>query len=234
MSDIIDHKQLAESRLATQFRESTNLINYIKSLLVEADTLEQVYQDLLNERWIDTAEGVNLDILGSIVGQPRVLIDATALVYFGYLTALGVASFGTVSDPSVGGRFKAIDEPTTGNRTLTDNEYRVFIKARIIKNSIIPTLPETTAFFRFLFDVVQVIIIDGKMNYTVQIGRLLTDNEKAFLLNTDLVPKVAAVGVGYQEYEYDNAFGFGGVPNSLGFGSVANPSLGGKFASIIS
>lgn len=234
MSDTIDHKQLAESRLATQFRESTNLINYIRSLLVEADNLEQVFQDLLNDRWIDTAEGINLDIIGSIVGQQRVLVDATALVYFGFINALGADSFGTVLDPSIGGRFKGKDEPTTGNRTLTDDEYRVFIKARVIKNSIIPTLPETTKFFRFLFDVAQVIIIDSDMRYTVQIGRLLTDNEKTFLLNTNLVPKVAAVGVGYQEYEYNNAFGFGGVPTSLGFGSVADPSLGGKFASIIS
>lgn len=234
MSTTIDHKQLAQSRLATQFRESTNLINYIKSLLVEADTLEQVFQDIIDKRWIDTAEGINLDIIGSIVGQPRELIDATVLFYFGFLTSPGALSFGTISDPSVGGRFRSVSESTTGSRQLTDDEYRFFIKARIVKNSIIPTLPETTAFFRFLFNVEQVIIIDGNMRYTVQIGRLLTENEKVFLLNTDLIPKVAGVNGSYQEYESAIAFGFGGVPNSLGFGSVSNPAIGGKFASIIS
>ncbi len=234
MSITIDHKVLAESRLATQFKESTNFINYIKTLLVEANSLEEVYQDLLTERWVDTAVGINLDILGVIVGQPRILVDATILSYFGYLTAPGAQSFGTLLDPGIGGRFKSKDEPTTGNRELTDDEYRVFIKARVIKNSIIPALPETISFFRFLFNVSQVIIIDGSMRYTVQIGRLLTENEKAFLLNTDLIPKVTAVGASYQEYEFNNAFGFEGIPNSLGFGSVNNPSIGGKFATIIS
>ncbi len=234
MSNQIDHIVLAESRLATQFRESANLIAYIKALLVESNTLEQVFQDLLDKRWIDTAEGINLDIVGSIVGQSRILVDATILSYFGFATAIGAQSFGTVLDPGIGGRFRSVEESVTGNRELTDEEYRVFIKARVIKNSIIPTIQETTSFFKFLFDVAQVIVLDGTMNYTVQIGRLLTANEKAFLINTDLVPKVAAVGVSYQEYEYDNAFGFEGVPSSLGFGSVNDLNIGGKFASIVS
>lgn len=233
MSDLINHKELAESRVVTQFKES-NLIDYIKALLVEADTLEQVFQSLLTDRWIDTAQGVQLDILGAIVGQPRILVDALILSYFGFFPNSGASSFGSVLDPSLGGRFRSKDESTTGNRKLTDNEYRVYIRARIIKNSIIPTLPETLSFFKFLFDVDQIIIVDGDMHYTVQIGRILTSNEKAFLLNTDLVPKVAGVGVGYQEYEAESAFGFKGIPTSKGFGSINDPSIGGKFSSIIS
>ncbi len=234
MTDQINHKELAESRLATEYKESTKLIAYIKALLVEADTLEQVFQDLLTKRWIDTATGINLDIIGSIVGQPRVLIDATVLSYFGYATAPGATSFGTITDPGIGGRFRSAGEPTTGNRRLTDDEYRLFIRARIVKNSISPTIPQTISFFKFLFDVDQIIIVDGPMFYTLQIGTPLTANQKAFLLNTDLIPKVAAVGVSYQEYDDDSAFGFSGIPSSLGFGSVNDTSIGGRFASIIS
>lgn len=234
MAESIDHEELAISRLATQFRESTNLIAYIRALLTEADNLEQVFQDLLTKRWIDTGEGITLDILGAIVGQPRILVDAVILFYFGFAPDPGSSPFGSVSDPSVGGRFRSLEESTTGNRVLTDDEYRVFIRARIIKNSIIPTLQNTVDFFKFLFSVDQIIIIDGAMHYVVEIGRILTPNEKAFLLNTDLVPKVAAVGVTYLEYEAENAFGFGGIPTSLGFGSVSNPNIGGAFASIIS
>lgn len=234
MADIINHKELAESRLATQFRDSTNLIAYIKALLVEANTLEQVFQDLLDKRWIDTAEGAQLDIIGAIVGQPRILLDATILSYFGFAPNAASQSFGTIDNVSVGGRFRSVLESTTGNRSLTDTEYRDYIRARIIKNSITPTVQAMTDFLKSLFNVDQVIIVDGDMQYTVQIGRILTANEKAFILNTDLIPKVAAVGVNYQEYELENAFGFGGVPTSLGFGSVTNPNIGGKFAATIS
>ena len=233
MSELIDHKGLAESRVVTQFRES-NLIDYIKALLVEADTLEQVFQSLIEDRWIDTAEGIQLDILGAIVGQPRILVDSVIISYFGYFPNSGASSFGSVANPSLGGRFRSKDESTTGNRKLTDNEYRLYIRARIIKNSIIPTLPETLSFFKFLFEADEIIITDSRMHYTVQIGRILSPNEKAFLENTDLVPKVAGVGVGYQEYEADSAFAFKGIPTSKGFGSINDPSLGGKFSSIIS
>lgn len=234
MSDIIDHEALAISRLATEFRESTNLIAYIKTLLIEADTLEQVFQDILDKRWIDTAEGVNLDIVGVIVGQPRVLVDATLLFYFGFDPAAAAESFGSVNDPSVGGRFRAVNEPITGNRELTDDEYRVFIRARVIKNSVIPTVNSLTSFFKFLFEVDQVIIVDIQtMQYSVQIGRILTENEIVFLNNTDLVPKVAAVGVSYIEYDITDVFAFAGIPNSKGFGSVSDPSIGGKFGNIL-
>lgn len=229
----INHKELAKSRLATEYSESANLIAYIKALLVEADTLEGVIQDVIDKRWIDTATGVNLDIIGAIVGQPRNLIDAAVLFYFGFAVNPGSQSLGKISDPSIGGRFRSILESTVGDRELTDEEYRLFIRARIIKNSITPTNPAMSSFLRFMFSAEQVLIIDGPMFYTVEIGKRLTANEKVFLLNTDLVPKVAGVGVGYLEYNAAKAFGFTGVATSLGFGSVQDSNIGGEFASII-
>lgn len=233
MAESIEHQDLAISRLAVQYSESVNLIAYIQTLLTEADTLEQVFQGLLTDRWIDTAEGANLDIIGALVGQPRILVDATALSYFGFLTATGAASFGSILDPAVGGRFRAIDEITTGNRELTDDEYRVFIRARIIKNSTMATIQEIIEAVKFVLDVDQVILVEGATSYIVQIGKELTANEKIFITNTDLIPKPAGVGVGYQEYDATAAFGFGGIPTSLGFGTIGDPNIGGKFASII-
>lgn len=234
MSDPIDHLTLAESRLATQFRDSENLINYLRALMVEAPNLEQVFRDIIDQRWLDTAEGVNLDILGAIVGQPRILVNASIVYYFGFTGASGAQPFGTLVDDSIGGRFRSYKEPTAGNRELTDTEYRAFIKSRIVKNSITPTIPQMISFFRFLFNTDEVIVLDGPMSYVIQIGRILSANEKSFLLNTDVAPKVAAVRATYMEYDADNAFGFAGIPNSLGFGSVNNSNIGGKFASLIS
>lgn len=233
-SDPINHKELAESRLATQYRESVNLIGYIKALLSEADTLEQVFRDIISKRYLENATGVQLDILGSLVGQSRILVDATLLSYFGFDPDPSAQSFGDLNNVEIGGRFRGVGEPTTGNRSLTDTEYRLYIKARVIKNSITPTVQSVTDFIKFLFGVDEAIVIDGNMSYTVQIGRILDANEKAFLLNTDLVPKVAAVSVNYIEYDGENAFGFTGVPSSKSFGDLNDSSIGGEFASLIS
>jgi len=229
----IDHQALAESRLATQFRNSDNLKAYIDALLAEANVLEAVFQSLLNDRWIDTAIGVQLDILGEIVGQPRILIDADVLSYFGFDGHLSATSFGTISDPDVGGRFRTLGESTTGNRVLTDDEYRLYIKARAIKNNIIPTTQEMVDFLQFLFEVDLVVIQEGAMHYIVQFGRLLTVNEKALLLNTDLAPDVAGVGTTYAEFDADSYFAFGSFPGAAGFGTLSGPLVGGTFASLI-
>ncbi len=73
----IDHKALALSRLITQYRESSNLISYQQGLLVEAQNLEDMFQQLINERSINTATNAQLDDVGNIVGQSRQVGDQT-------------------------------------------------------------------------------------------------------------------------------------------------------------
>jgi len=234
MATQIDHKALAESRLATQFRESTNFINYIKTLLLEANTLEQVFIDILNERTLDNAIGVQLDILGAIVGQTREFIDAELFEYFGFAINAISQSFGDLSNPAIGGRFIAIDEPITGVRLLNDEEYRLFIRAKIINNSTSSTPEEIIAQIQFIFEADQVLFMDGDTEYQVSIGKILTLNEKSILLNTNVIPKTAGVNATYvTEYDFDDFFGFQGVPNSAGLGSVNDPLLGGKFGNLI-
>lgn len=230
----IDHKAIVVSRLATQFKESTNLIKYIKALLLETDTLEQVFCDLLEKRWIDTAEGMNLDILGSIVGQSREFIDADIFDYFGLANNPQAQSFGTLGDPGVGGRFKFVGEVTTGIRQLSDDEYRLFIKARIFKNKTSSTPEEIISQIQHIFNPPVVILTEGNTQYGISIGRKLTSNEKSILANTNIIPKTACVQVNYvTEFNNSNFFGFQGVPNSLGLGSVSNPNQGGMLANLI-
>ncbi len=231
---VIDHEELAISRLATQFRESTNLIAYIRALLLEANNLEQVFCDLLEQRWIDTAEGVNLDILGSIVGQSREFIDAEIFDYFGFAINAQSQSFGTLLDPGIGGRFIAVGEPISGIRELDDTEYRLFIKARISRNSTSSTPEDIISQIRYIFNSPLVLLVDGDTKYEISIGRKLTLNEKSILSDTDIIPKTAGVQATYvTEFNSNDFFGFQGVPNSGGLGSLINPSQGGKFGNLI-
>lgn len=232
MSDIIDHKALAISRLATQYRESANLIDYIRTLLLEADTLEEVYQDLLTERWLDTAVGVQLDILGAIVGQPRTLIDSSVLTFFGFDTAPGAGSFGDENNTGLGARFRADGESTTGVLRLSDPEYRVFVKAKVLKNVTDCTADDVAEHVRFLTSAPTAYVIDvGPATAQVNIGRLLNDNEKIFVKDEDIIPKPAGVAYTFVEYEGNDAFAFAGVPGTTGFGDETDPTVGGSFAS---
>lgn len=233
MIEKIDHEELAISRLATQFREAANLIAYIQTLLREANNLEDVFFQLLNERSLDTAIGAQLDIIGEIVGQSRILVDAESFKYFGFEGNPSAQSFGSVNDPAVGGRFVAIGEPTTGFRKLSDDEYRLFIRARITKNRTSSTPEEIIAQIKFIFDAPLVVLVEGNTSYTISIGKILSPNEKAILEN-DIIPKTLGVKATYvSEFDPTSFFGFSGMPGSGGFGSVNDPFIGGKFAQLI-
>lgn len=235
MSTAIDHKALAISRLATQYKESANLTGYIKALLYEADNIEQVLRSLLEDRWVDTATGINLDIIGSLVGQSREFINAEIFEYFGFADNPIAQTFGSTEDSSIGGRFVEIGESTQGIRQLTDNEYRLFIRGRILVNSTASTPEEIISQLKFLFNIPYVVIIEGSnTSYQISFGRVLSINEKAILQQESIIPKTIGVGVYYvSEVEDDNAFAFQGIPGSRGFGSVNNAELGGKFGKLI-
>lgn len=66
-----DHVSLALSRLASQFKDSPKLNAMLSSLIAPANDVEGQLDDLANKRWIDTAEGLQLDGLGNIVVEPR-------------------------------------------------------------------------------------------------------------------------------------------------------------------
>lgn len=230
----IYHKDLAISRLVTQFKESTNLISYIESLLVEANNLESVFFDLLEKRWLDTAEGQQLDILGSIVGQSREFIDVEIFDYFGFFNNYQAQPFGSIYNSQFGGRLISKDESSTEVKELDDEEYLKFIRAKIIRNSTNSTAEEIISQIGYILDYPLIVFTDGNTRYEISIGRRLRPNEKSILLDMDIIPKVCGVQATYvSEFEESNFFSFEGIPNSLGFGSINNITIGGKFANLI-
>lgn len=232
--ELIDHRALAESRLVTQFRESPNLIAYIKTLLIEADTLEQLINDVMTDRWLDNASGVQLDIIGVIVGQTRTLIQSSIIQYFGFDGDFRSETFSSFNNPALGGRFRSFGEPVDGIRTLEDVEFRAYIRARIAKNSTRSTPEDIIAQIKLVFSASLVLFTDGDTEYNVDIGKVLSANEQALLFTSDIFPKTAGVQVNYTTmFDGGNFFSFQGVPGSLGFGSTLNPSLGGKLGTLI-
>ena len=234
----IDHIVLAISRLATQFRESTNFIGYIKALLVEANNLEKNLSELIKDRYLDTAYGQQLDVLGEIVDQPRELVDSGLFIYFGFAGNILSNPFGSLQTSlTTGGRFIGYKEPLVGTRLLSDDEYRSFIAMKIISNGTHSRPEEVIQLFKFLFGQDTLIILtEGPGTfYSVQIGRELTENE-IVALNYFPIPKTVGVGAKYySSFDTDAAFGFFGVPGSLGFGDWNGSVVigGGKFSKLL-
>lgn len=74
MSEIVqitDHSDQAVDRLASQFKGKAKIEGLITAFTDQLQELENVGIDLLQDRYLDTAVGDQLDIIGAIVGQTR-------------------------------------------------------------------------------------------------------------------------------------------------------------------
>jgi len=215
MTDTIDHKALAESRLALQFTESTKFIGYIKALINEGSDLESVFQDILKGRFIAAAVGVQLDILGAIVGQSRVITDGYFIPYFGFVGQPNATGFN-------GAPFFSIGDPAVGAGTLDDDTYRLYIKAKIALNHSRGVHEDFVTSFKLLFgDSTKVLTEDaGNANSNITIFQILSATDIQ-LIRTARINKILpmAAGIQYNFYNVsgDGYMGFAGNPLATGF-----------------
>jgi hypothetical protein len=191
----VDHKSIATGNLREQNKRS-NLIQVYDPFGDQCQELELAFTDVINARSIRNAKGVALDYIGEIVGQPRGLIDAGALPYFGFLPFATAEPFGSLTNPSLGGRLRSRFESSTTTRILTDNEYRTFIRAKVMANSTACTLDELADIINFVFDTSFTYIKENPdgtpASYRVVISKTLSNAEK-LLLQTGYIPSPAGV-----------------------------------------
>lgn len=229
--ETVGYLEEARSRYTEQFKYPDNPIfdKYVQTLLGGKIELQEVFRQLMQERSLDIAVGVNLDNIGEIVGQPRTLLSVDIFEFFGFVGVPNAGSFGDFYDPSVGSIFYDSNNPRFGNITLTDEVYRIFIKAKIAKNSTHATPEEVMDFANFIFSTSgSTIQNEGGAAYTLLVGKDLTSFERSLLryvqktdnYNSYLLPQPLGVRVNYGNFNYDSFFGFAGVPNAKGFGNM--------------
>lgn len=238
--NIVDYLSEARSRVTEQFKTEDHPIfdKYLQLLLGGKIELQEIFRQLMQERSINTATGAQLDIIGEIVGQPREFIDTALLTYFAYLGYPEAESFGDLNDSSAGGFYRGLDDPLAGNTLLNDEQYRLFIKAKIIKNSTNATPDQVLEFINFVFDSpFNQLIEEGDAAYTLLIGKQLSSFETV-LLNyisyssgypSRFVPKPIGVRVNYGTYTYGEAFAFQGVQGAKGYGDLTTFSTIGGY-----
>lgn len=224
----IDYLEEARGRVTYAFKDKVVFDKYLELLIDQQLQIQQVFKDLLQKRSIDTATGVNLDIIGEIVGQPRELISADLFTFFGFEGAIGADTFGDGVSPLTGGKFYSFGDAVGGNVLLDDEAYRLFIKAKILKNTTASTPEEFISFVNYLFGTDSTFVAEGQAEYTVFFGRPLTAFEQVLLnyvstsqgFPSRLIPKTVGVRVNFGYFHHGDYFGFQGAPGAKGFGDL--------------
>jgi hypothetical protein len=225
LSEVIE-KGIA--RLVYQFNSSSKFQDFLEAFLQQLQDLKISDLQLLNERYLDTAVGAQLDGIGEIVGidRPKAAIDIIGA--FGFLTDNTARGFGsTIAD--IGGNF--VNKNST-EELIGDDLYRIIIRVKIIKNQTAMTVDDTTRLISFMFGNVEVrYFLFENLKPIYAIGKIITPLE-IFLL--DNIP----ILIGIEDVTYfmsynENAFSFDGDISGLGFGDINNPLIGGNFAKII-
>ncbi len=227
----IDHSEIGLSRVALQYYESAKFRAYITALLQHSIEIEALFQKMALQVDIDIAEGVNLDVIGIIVGRSRIIPLAIPVVFFGFNGQPGVLPYGEEGVIGVGGRFRDESEPAFASSVLADPEYRLLLKAKIIKNHSKGYFEDAIAGVQMLFRSTSVIDSHGVMSMQIAVGRELRFWEQVILRDLDLISRPTGVLIDqFITYDSDAYFGFFGQPNAKTFGEEGSATYGGKFA----
>lgn len=171
-----------------------------------------IYDDiisLLGAFDIDTATGKQLDILGDIVGQSRIILNLTPIQFFGLGRGENVDGFG--------GTFHRKGTPLFSDESLaTDSDYRLFVKARIVVNNNDGTISNIQQLINFIFTGATIFEVANGLGLEVKREEL---NLLKKIIAAKLLPKPAGINfVRFQHYK-EPRLGFNINPKAEGFGS---------------
>lgn len=145
------------SRLMWQFKSSPVINDLLQKFSLQLQDCYDVAIGVLDGRTLAKAQGVNLDIIGSIVGQSRIFSNAE-------LTAFFTPDKGGWGADQVGVWVTNADR--LGKRVMSDYNYRNLILAKIFKNhSIAGSNPENRYCAQFISDFPMSFIKVGLQRY---------------------------------------------------------------------
>ncbi len=233
-----DYLEVARERVTEQFKEKPIFDRFLQVLLSGKFDIQNALEDLQTLRSLDTATGKQLDIIGDIVGRPRGLVYQDIFNYFGFAGTERAGSFGSLSDPTVGAPWYSVGAPTGNAREPSDEEYRMILKAKIIKNRTNSTPEQVIEAYKFVFGVPEVFLEEyAPAAVRVGIGKILTNVERSLLFDLGgagaLLPKTIGVNCTYTEFQAGRVFATEGFPGGQGVGDLNDPTVGGILTNLV-
>lgn len=187
---------------------------------------------------LDFARGVQLDVLGKIVGVPRIVPAVLTRITFGFdnnPNSRGFADRFNVSRE--GAPFARRFEPQYTSQQLTDDQYRRFIRAKVALNVCSAYIASDDRIsiqdvINQAFDGRAYVVDNQNMSLTLYVSPSVALDELRLIRQLGLLPKPQGVRYSFViQAEPGVTFGFDSNPNSIGFADRFDPSrVGGIFA----
>lgn len=204
-----EHANIAWSHFLAQHVKKLNTENFVKAFYPPLEILDKALNELYTERWLETAEGLQLDGIGSIVGISRSVPNQVFLPFFGFFSQIAGRGFGQA-------RMRRKREPWAESMVLGDIEYRTAIYLKIALNNGHGTAYEIAYAFNTSLRVQNTRVIDvGNANARVYINDFIMSYDPRSQLLDYMIPKAA--GVKLWPYYYDQDFTFGFVNQNMGY-----------------
>jgi len=187
-----DHEEIAWSHFLAQHLGKDYTEAFVRAFYPPLNVLDKAQNDLYTLRWLETAVGAQLDGIGYIVGQSRVLSSAIYLPFFGFITQPSGRAFGVA-------RMRHEGEPYADALTLADAEYRSRIILKISLNNSHGTAEDLIIAVSGILGIpkADVEIRDiGNANFRIYIaGTLILPPDYRVEILQDILPRAAGVQV---------------------------------------
>lgn len=205
------YQKYSHELIENQLRESPNYIEVIRLLAEDFDEASDIYDYIAKNINIMNAGGVWLDLIGDIVGVSRVFDKEIQPTYFGFSDQTNITGFGHA-------RFREPNDKTTSSSILNDDDYRVVIIGQIARNyGDVSEVGVATSVLN-MTQADQVLVYQGEpAEFNIYIIGLVSDNIKAILNGSDIIPRAAGVKVNLFFSGDGNIFGFADQPGMKGF-----------------
>ena len=204
-----DHADIAWSHFLAQHIGKAKTESFVRSFYPPLNVLDKALNDLYTLRWLDTAEGVQLDGIGSIVGIPRSIANSIYIPFFGFSVQISGRGFGVA-------RMRHKREPYAQSSILGDVEYRAVIHLKISLNNGHGTAEEIIHAFNSSLQVTRTRVEDqGNANARVYINDFIMPYDPRSQLLEYMIPKAAGVKLWPYYVNADYIFGF--INQNMGY-----------------
>lgn len=223
-------------RIYAQYRDKPKAVSWYGITPYMAQDFCEVFEKISLSYDIDSNEGVQLDVIGRVVGVGRDIVvnqeldvcefGAELTVSPGY-TSYGDAEYGDAEyspsltltpDCEMGDEVSQMSETSiAADQTLQDEYYRLLLKSKVARNTGDATIDEIIQAVQIIAPSAEnVTLIDGEdMTFSLEIFGDLSDIERDILLQPGVVPKPQ--GVRYLGFvEVTNLIEFGDEEYEMG------------------